>query len=103
MRILGILLILVGILVFIVLPVRAQEPVYLKAVEPSEGHPGQELELTLWGSGFGSAQKERLAMGDIEVMDAWIESDDAIMIHVFIPEDAPPDPQLCPLILQESK
>jgi hypothetical protein len=92
-RILGILLILVGSIVLIVLPVRAQEPIYLEAVEPSEGNPGQELELTLWGGGFGSAQEVRLAMGDIEVLDVWIESDEAIMIHVFIPEDAPPGPR----------
>jgi len=92
-RVLGILLILVGSMVLIVLPVRAQEPIYLKAVEPSEGNPGQELELTLWGGGFGSAQEVRLAMGDIEVLDAWIESDETIMIHVFIPEDAPPGPR----------
>jgi hypothetical protein len=79
-KVLDILLILVGSLVLIVLPVWAQEPIYL-------------LELTLWGGGFGDAQEVRLAMGDIEVLDAWIESDEAIMIHVFIPEDAPPGPR----------
>jgi hypothetical protein len=73
--------------------VRAQELVYLRAVEPSEGNPGQELELTLWGGGFGDAQEVRLAIGDIEILDARIESDEAIMVHVFIPEDAPPGPR----------
>jgi hypothetical protein len=92
-KVLGILLILVGNLVVIALPARAQEPIYLEAVEPSEGNPGQELELTLWGGGFGSAQEVRLAMGDIEVLDAWIESDEAIMVHAFIPDDAPPGPR----------
>lgn len=89
-KILGILLMLVGSFVLMVLPIRAQEPIYLEAVEPSEGNPGQELELTLWGGGFGDAQEVRLAIGDIEVLDAWIESDEMIMIHIFIPEDAPP-------------
>ncbi len=76
----------------------AQDAVYLRAVEPSEGRPGQELELILWGSGFGEAREVWVTIGEIEVLDAWIESDEAIMAHVFIPEDAPPGPRPVELV-----
>lgn len=93
MRILGILLMLAGSLVATSLPVWAQEPVYLRAVEPREGQPGQELELTLWGGGFEGAREVQVTIGGIEVLEAWVESDEVIIAHVFIPEDAPPGPR----------
>jgi len=91
--ILGILLMLAGSLVVTSLPAWAQQPVYLRAVEPPEGWPGEELELTLRGGGFGGAREVQVTVGGIEVLEAWIESDEAIMAHVFIPEDAPPGPR----------
>lgn len=78
--------------------IRAQEPVYLRTVEPSEGQPGQELELTLLGGGFGEATKVRVFIGEIEVLDAWKESDEAVIAYVFIPEDAPPGPRTVEVI-----
>jgi hypothetical protein len=92
-RILSILLVLVGSSVLIALPALAQEPIYLRAVEPSEGRPGEELQLTVWGGGFGDAQQVGLVITDLEVWNVWIESDEAIMADVFIPEDAPPGPR----------
>ena len=79
-------------------PVWAQKPVYLRAVEPSEGRPGEEFELTLRGGGFGEAAEVRVTIGGIEVLDAWIESDEVVIAHVFILEDAPPGPRLVEVI-----
>jgi len=93
MNILGVLLMLAGCLVTTSLTARAQEPVYLGAVEPREGQPGQKLELTLWGGGFGGAREVQVTIGGIEVLEAWVESDEAIIAYVFIPEDAPPGPR----------
>jgi hypothetical protein len=92
-RILSILLVLVGSSVLIALPALAQEPIYLRAVEPSEGRPGEELQLTVWGGGFGDAQQVGLVIADLEVWNVWIESDEASMADVSIPEDAPPGPR----------
>jgi len=92
-RILSILLVLVGSSVLIALPALAQEPIYLRAVEPSEGRPGEELQLTVWGGGFGDAQEVGLVIADLDVWNVRIESDEAIMADVFIPEDAPPGPR----------
>jgi hypothetical protein len=82
-----VLLILARIWAVLAPPVWAQEPVYLRAVEPSEGRPGQELELTLLGGGFGEATEVRVTIGGIEVLDAWKESDsdEVVIAYVFIP------------------
>ena len=73
-------------------PLQPQQ-VYLRAVEPREGRPGQELELTLLGGGFEDAAGVRVIIGEIEVWDAWIESNEEIIAHVFIPEDVLPGPR----------
>jgi len=90
---LSVLLVLAGALVVASPPILGQERVHLRAIEPSEGRPGEELELTLRGGGFGGAREVRVAIGGIEVLDAWIESGEMVIAHVFIPEDAPPGPR----------
>ena len=92
-RTLGILFVLAGGLVAISLPAAAQERVSLHAVEPPEGRPGDALELTLRGAGFGNAQEVRVSIGGIEVLDAQATSDNTVVAHVVIPEDAPPGPR----------
>ena len=69
------------------------QQVYLRAVEPPEGQPGQELELALLGGGFEDAAEVRVSIGGIKVLDAWVESNEEIIAHVSIPEDAPPGPR----------
>jgi hypothetical protein len=93
LRVLSVLLALAGNPLAIELPALAQEPIYLRAVEPPEGRPGEELQLTVWGRGFGGAQEVGLNLADLEVLNVWIESDEAIMADVFVPEDAPPGPR----------
>jgi len=92
-KILGILLMLAGSLVMIWSPAWAQGPVRLRAVEPPEGRPGEELELVIKGGGFGEAQEVRVTIAGIEVRDAWVGSDEVIVAQIFIPEDAPPGPR----------
>jgi hypothetical protein len=87
---LGIVLALAGSLVAIGVPAWAQEPVYLRAVEPSEGWPGEELEVTLWGGGFAEAREIRPIIGDVQVLETRIESDEVIALRIFIPEDVAP-------------
>lgn len=91
--ILSVFLVLAGSLAVLVLPAWAQEPVFLLGAKPSEGRPGEELEVILFGGGFSNAREVRVTMGDIDVLEAWIEADDAILIHIFIPEDIPPGPR----------
>ncbi|MBE9508566.1 MAG: IPT/TIG domain-containing protein, partial [Chloroflexi bacterium] len=74
-------------------PVRAQGEVYLRTVEPATGSPGQELELTLQGGGFGGANEVRVTIGELEILEAWVESDQVVRARVFIPEDARPGPR----------
>jgi hypothetical protein len=72
------------------------QQLYLRAVEPSEGQFGEELELTLWGGGFSQfdgAENVQVTIGGFEIWDVRIASDEAISIRVFIPEDAPPGPR----------
>ena len=92
-RILGVLLVLVVSVALAALPARAQAPIELQAVEPSEGYAGQELELTLWGRGFSRAQEVRVNIRGIEVLDARMESDEALKVYIFIPDHAPPGPR----------
>ncbi|RMF32698.1 MAG: hypothetical protein D6759_07940, partial [Chloroflexi bacterium] len=90
----GLLLVLIGGLAMGVLPVQAQEgPIYLREVEPSRGRPGEEMKLILWGGGFSNAQEVQVTIRGVEVLEAWVESDEAVVVHIFIPEDAPPGPR----------
>jgi len=90
-RVLGIAL--VALLALIILPVAAQEPVGLHAVEPSSGRPGEELTLALIGQGFGGAERVEVGIGGIDILDTWVESDEVVRARIFIPEDAPPGPR----------
>lgn len=90
LSVLCVLLVLAGSLIVIAFPALAQEPVYLRAVEPSEGRPGEELQLTIRGGGFGDAQEVGLVLAELQVLNVWIESDETIIADVLIPEDAPP-------------
>jgi hypothetical protein len=92
-RILGILLALVGSLILVTLPTWAQEPLYLRTVEPSEGRPGEEMELTIWGGGFKAAGQVQVNVEDIEVLEVARESDQMIVAYILIREDAPPGPR----------
>jgi hypothetical protein len=98
LRVLSVLLVLAGNPAVIALPALAQEPIHLRAVEPPEGRPGQELQLTVWGRGFGDAQEVGLNLADLQVLNVWIESDEAIKADVFVPEDAPPGPRTVEVI-----
>jgi len=93
-RRLGLLLVLIGGLAMGVLPVQAQEgPIYLREVEPSRGRPGEEMKLILWGGGFSNAQEVQVTIRGVEVLEVWVESDEAVVVRIFIPEDAPPGPR----------
>ncbi len=94
MRGLGLLLVLMGGLAMGALSAQAQEgPIYLRGVEPSRGRPGEEMKLILWGGGFSNAQEVQVTIGEIEVLGVWVESDEAVVVRVFIPEDAQPGPR----------
>jgi hypothetical protein len=95
LRVLSILLVLSGGAALIAWPTLAQEPIYLNAVEPPEGLPGQELHLTVWGSGFDELREAGvwLVIADVEVFGVRIESDEAILADISIPENAPPGPR----------
>jgi hypothetical protein len=83
----------------LVAPVWAQGEVYLRSVEPSEGRPGQELELALRGGGFGGAIAVEVVVGELPVLDAWVESDQVIRARIFIPEDAAPGPRTVEVVV----
>lgn len=88
-----ILLTLIGAWMFTAKPGHAQSQVRLDAVEPPEGQPGQQLELTLLGAGFGGAGEVQVLIGELEVMGAEVLSDDRVLARVYIPEIAPPGPR----------
>ena len=94
-RVLGILLALAGCAVVIAWPALAQEPIYVTEVDPPEGLPGQELHLTVRGSGFNELREAGvwLVIADLEVSSVRIESDGTILADVSIPENAPPGPR----------
>jgi len=71
----------------------AQEQVYLHEVEPGDGRPGQELELILHGGGFGGANEVWVTVGELQVLDAWIDSDQTVSARILIPEGAQPGPR----------
>jgi hypothetical protein len=72
---------------------RAQGQIFLRSIEPSEGRPGQELELTLRGGGFGGANEVGVSIEGVEVWEAWIVSEQEIGVQIYIPEDAWPGPR----------
>ncbi len=73
---------------------RTQEyPIDLESITPAEGQPGQGLEVTLQGRGFGDAGEVYVYIGDLEVEEAWVISDREIGGVVFIPEYARPGPR----------
>lgn len=73
-------------------PAHAQEgPVRLASVEPGEGRPGQELELTLRGSGFEG--QATVHVGELPVWEVVVESDRVIRARISVPEDAKPGPR----------
>ncbi len=71
----------------------AQSPIGLDAVEPGEGHPGQELEVALYGHGFAEANQVRLDMEGIQIRESWVASDEEMGAVIRIPEDASPGPR----------
>jgi len=90
LRVLGAVGVCVAFLLAVALPVVGQEPVGLEWLEPREGYPGEQLQLTLWGHGFADAREVSLDIRGIEVLEMWVESDEAIQAVVFVPEDASP-------------
>jgi hypothetical protein len=68
-------------------------PIALESIAPAEGQPGQELEVSLLGRGFGDASEVFVSIGDLEVWEAWVISDGEIGAVIYIPEDAPPGPR----------
>ena len=76
-----------------VVPLSAQSPIGLDAVEPGEGEPGQELEVRLYGHGFESANQVHLDVEGIQVLESWVVSDEELGAVIRIPEDAPPGPR----------
>ena len=72
----------------------AQEsPVSLESILPPEGQPGQEVEVTLNGRGFAEANEIHLIVGELEVRESWIISDQQMGAILYIPEGAPPGPR----------
>jgi hypothetical protein len=65
----------------------------LYGVSPQEGHPGQQLRITLDGeglSGLGELQAIRISGVDTPLLDYHLNSDQALEALVRIAEDAPP-------------
>ncbi|NOY97711.1 MAG: hypothetical protein GXP40_00695 [Chloroflexi bacterium] len=71
----------------------AQSPVEVYAIQPSEGRPGQELDVTLRGRGFGEANQVSLTIEDIEVIETWVLSDEEMGAVISIPANASPGPR----------
>lgn len=78
--------------------VGAQELIALRAVEPREGYAGEEMELFLTGRGFEAPAELRVAIGDLEVLESWVESDERVVALIFIPEGARPGPRTVEVI-----
>ena len=73
--------------------------VALRVIEPREVPGGQEVEITLFGSGFADATSHQVAVGEFETRATWIESDEVIRAVIFIPEDAESGPRYVELSL----
>ncbi len=72
----------------------AQEsPFHLYSVEPPEGRPGEQMNLTLRGEGFLGVKIMGVEMEDIEVQEYRVESNEAMAVRVYIPEFASPGPR----------
>ena len=57
----------------------------------------QEVQVAIFGSGFGGATGHAISIGEFETLDSWIESDEVIRAVIRIPEgsvDGPHDLQL---------
>lgn len=70
-----------------------QEAPFLNGVSPQEGHPGEQLSITLDGGSFsrlGALQAVNISGVDAPLLDYNFASDQAIEALVRIPEDAPP-------------
>ncbi len=74
-------------------PARAQSPVGLKDISPSEGRPGEKLEVRVYGYGFAEANEVRLFIEGVDVLNLQVLSDGEIVAVIRIPEGAPPGPR----------
>jgi hypothetical protein len=80
---------------FVVLGERDREApvkVELEAVEPSQGDPGQRLDVTLWGEGFGPEMEVNFGDGVIEEGRELVD-DSTMRLQIAILDDAPPGPR----------
>ncbi len=71
----------------------------LYAVEPKEAPRGQEVQVGLFGSGFANATGHQVSIGEFQILNTWIDSDEVIGAEIFIPEDAEPGPRYVELVL----
>lgn len=68
-------------------------PVYLSSISPTTGLPGQKMELTLFGQGFDEANEVRLFIGELEILDLWVVSNEQMGAIIYIPENIRPGPR----------
>ncbi|MBM3125150.1 MAG: hypothetical protein FJZ87_08745 [Chloroflexi bacterium] len=74
--------------------VAAQEiPFNLYAVEPPEGWPGAQMELVIYGEGFHRVKVVGVEIEGVEVRDIRVESNEKIVVSIFIPENTPAGPR----------
>jgi hypothetical protein len=74
--------------------VAAQDaPFKLYAVEPPEGRPGEQMELILYGEGFQRVNVVGVEIEGVEVRDIRVESNEKLLVSIFIPENTPAGPR----------
>lgn len=81
------------ILALFILPFKqasAQDELYIEAIYPQQGSPGEFIDMLVRGGGFESRQSLNailLNYQEIPILDIAVLTDDAIKVQFFIPED----------------
>jgi len=81
---------------------QAPASVQLKAVEPSQGDPGQRLDVTLWGEGFGPEMEVNFGDGIVEEGRELVD-DSTMRLRIAILKDAPPGPRAVEVFNPETR
>ncbi len=70
-------------------PVGAQELLYIKGIEPSQGRCGDELDLVVYGGGFDSSTGVAFYVNGIEVLYVEFINPSELGVGIWIANDAP--------------
>ena len=88
----GILIVFIGVFLMRPNPSVPSE-VTLNSIDPNGAARGQEVEIGLFGSGFDGATSHAISIGEFEILDTWVESDEVIHAVIIVPEGAEPGPR----------